>query len=99
MRGRPSSPQRRHGVAQIVPRHRLRLLEKRREIGEARSNKLIPQRRALQVLDAGHGLAGAAMGDDAGEALGAGVERHELAALRIVDYDTRSSHSTVTVCG
>jgi hypothetical protein len=34
----------------------------------------------MQIVQAGHGLAGAAVGYDAGEALGAGVEGDELAA-------------------
>ncbi|HVI65114.1 MAG TPA: hypothetical protein VM910_21400 [Bradyrhizobium sp.] len=52
VRARPDRPHRRHGVAQIVPRHRLRLLEEGREIGEARAYTQALGCRALQVVHA-----------------------------------------------
>ena len=45
------------------------------------------QRLLLQLVDARDGLAGAAVGHDAGEALGPGMERSELRARPVVDLD------------
>ena len=79
--------QRRHRRAQVVPRHRLRLPQERRQIGEARPHRAGSQRLLLQLVDARDGLAGAAVGHDAGEALGPGMERSELHARPVVDLD------------
>jgi hypothetical protein len=76
----------------MAPRHRLRLLEEGREIGEARPNLVRLSRAELQVVDAGHRLAGAAVGHDAGEALAAVVEGDELSALYVVDDELGCWH-------
>jgi hypothetical protein len=73
--------------AQIIPRHRLRLAQERREIGVARPHLLRSRRTAVQIVDAGHGLAGAAVRHDAGEALRAAVEGDELPARPVVEPD------------
>jgi hypothetical protein len=79
--------------AQIIPRHRLRLAQERREIGVARPRFLRSRRAAVQIVDAGHGLAGAAVRHDAGEALPAAVEGDELPARLVVDEDGNYSGS------
>jgi hypothetical protein len=82
--------------AQIVPRHRLRLLEEGREIGEARANFSARHRRALQILDAGDRLAGAAVRHNAGEAFGPDMEAFELAAGRVVGDEIGFTHGMFT---
>jgi hypothetical protein len=42
----------------------------------------------VQIVDAGHGLAGAAVRHDAGEALRAAMEGDELPARPVVEADT-----------
>ena len=79
--------QRRHPRTQVVPRHRLRLPQERRQIGEARPLQLAFQRLLLQLVHARDGLAGAAVGHDAGETLGPGMERSELRARAVVDLE------------
>ena len=95
VRARSDRAQRRHGRAQIVPRHRLRLLEKGREIGEARPDLVRLSRAELQVVDTGHRLAGAAVRHDAGEALAAAMEGDELSALYVVDDELGCWHGIV----
>jgi hypothetical protein len=95
VRARSGRAQRRHGRAQIIPRHRLRLLEEGREIGEARAHAQALACRALQVVDAGHRLAGAAVRHDAGEALGPVVEGDELSARCVVDDKLGCWHGSV----
>ncbi|MGA7487237.1 MAG: hypothetical protein WBW74_09930, partial [Xanthobacteraceae bacterium] len=56
-----------------------------REMEPARPQLLRSRRAAVQIVDARHGLAGAAVGHDAGEALPAAVERDELPARPVVD--------------
>src|SRR6266540_2197577 len=87
--------QRRRRRAQIVPRHCFRLLEEGRDIRETRANFRAPHRRVLQILDAGHRLAGAAVRHDAGEALAPDMEAFELAARRVVGDEVRWSHRIV----
>ena len=87
--------QRCHRSTQIVPRHRLRLLEEGREIGVARANARAFDCCALEVVDAGDGLAGAAVRHDAGEALGAIVEGIELAARCVIDDEFGRWHGSV----
>jgi hypothetical protein len=92
---RPDRAQRRHGRAQIVPRHRLRLPQERREVGEPRPDLVRLSRAALQVVDAGHRLAGAAVRHDAGEARGPVVEGSELSTLYVVDDELGCWHGIV----
>src|SRR5262249_3779200 len=57
---------------------------------------------AVQVVDAGHGLAGAAVRHDAGEALEAAMEGDELPARPVVEADASYSgsfHSNTTLPG
>jgi hypothetical protein len=98
VRGRPEATQRRHRRAQVVPRHRLGLAQEWRDIGETRPHALASQRVALEFLDAGHGLAGAAVSHDAGETLGAVVEGVELVAGLVVEgkREVLSFHRSVT---
>ncbi|MBV8422041.1 MAG: hypothetical protein JOZ26_18690 [Hyphomicrobiales bacterium] len=52
-------------------------------------------RTALQIVDAGHRLAGAAMRHDAGEALAPAMEGDELSALYVVDDELGCWHGIV----
>jgi hypothetical protein len=88
--------QRRRRRAQIVPGHRLRLLEGWRDIREPRANFRAPHRRVLQILDAGDRLAGAAVRHDAGEALAPEMKALELAARRVVDDGIGFEHGMIT---
>jgi hypothetical protein len=88
--------QRRRRRAQIVPRHRFRLLEEGREIGVARANFPVRDGRVLQVVNAGDRLAGAAMRHNAGEPLPAIVEGLELAARCVVDDGIGFEHGMIT---
>jgi hypothetical protein len=71
------------------------LLEEGREIGEARTKARAFDCCALQGVDAGDRLAGAAVGHDAGEALGAGVEGVELHPRCVVDDELGWLHGSV----
>ena len=94
--GRAGRTCHRHRRAQVVPRHALGLAQERRQIGEARTHKRALHRAALQVMDAGHGLAGAAVGHDAGEALPPAMKGDELLSGPVVDQSCGSFHSSVT---
>src|SRR6202040_2605036 len=80
-----------HGIAQVIPRHGLGLFEERREIGKPRVLLRGFDRAALELMNAGNRLAGAAMGDEAGEALLAPMKRAELRARAIIEI--LASHS------
>jgi len=84
--------QRRRRRAQIVPGHRLRLLEEWRDIRETRANFRAPHRRVLQVLDARHRLAGATVRHDASEALAPDMKGLEFAARCVVGDEVGWSH-------
>ena len=85
MDARSGVPAGRNGGAQIIPRHRFRLLQERRHIGKARPYPVTRKGCTVQIVNAGHGLARAAVRDDAGESLGAGMKRQELRARPIDD--------------
>ncbi len=87
MHARAHIEERRDRAAQIIPRHRLRLLKKGREIGEAGAQARAGDGRALQLVNTRHRLAGAAMGHGAGEALAARMEAEELLPLAIVEHE------------
>ena len=70
-------------IAQVIPCDGLRLLEKGRHVGKARPDILGGHGAIPQLVNAGDRLARAPMRDDAGEALRAVVERHELRARNI----------------
>ena len=91
-------PPRRHRIAQIIPGHRFRLLEERREVGETRPNGARAQCRPLQVVNACHRLAGTPMRDDAGKTLGPCMEWRELRSRRIVCRKRPRSRWS-TLCG
>jgi hypothetical protein len=80
-------PAGRNGGAQIIPRDRFRLLEERRHIGKARPHPFTDKSRTMQILNAGHRLARPAVGDDAGEPLGARMKRKKLTARPVRDGD------------
>jgi len=63
------------------------LLEEGRKIGQARPDALARHCRTLQVVDAPHRLAGAAVRHDAGEALQSIMETEELVARLVVDNE------------
>src|SRR5262249_30227778 len=73
------------------------LLEERREIGKPRPHLRALDRGALEVVHARHGLAGAAVGDDAGEALATAGEGGELRAGGVVDEAIGLLHGMLPV--